>query len=126
MFALIYRVLPISVVLALSGIGSASADGPLVHRPPIDINSNHPVVLYPGDPPPNLPPPQTVTPPYGLQIVYSTTTPHTSAYNPNGPAVVLSPSVIFNFPITPNIDGYLNSGLHYAYKAVGLEGAHLY
>jgi hypothetical protein len=86
---------------------------------PIDQIRTHPVL--PMDPPP-FGYPDTITPPFGLQIVSATTTVPTTA---KAPFVTHNPSVIFNFPITPDINAWLNGGLHFAYKAVGWKG-HIY
>lgn len=66
--------------------------------------------------------PDTITPPFGLQIVNATTTIPTTA---KAPYVTHNPSVIFNFPVTPDFNAWLNGGLHFAYKAVGWKG-HIY
>ena len=77
------------------------------------------------NPPPFFPPPEHLTPPYELQVVYSTTTPATTAFHAGQPTSVHIPAVVFDFPITPYINGYLQSGLNHAYKAVGWAG-HIY
>ena len=94
-----------------------SQRGPVVRPPgPIVIGP-----VLPVDPTP-FGIPDTMTPPFGLQIVNSTQTVPTTA---KAPFVTHNPSVIFNFPITPDINAWLNGGLHFAYKAVGWKG-HIY
>ena len=104
-------------------IGVAHAqDSPLHHLPVDPVRA---VEAYPFDPPVQFSGPETLTPPFGLQIVNANTVVHTSTFNANGPLVAHNPSVVFNFPITPDINAYLNGGLHYAYKAIGWVG-HIY
>ncbi|HUO99484.1 MAG TPA: hypothetical protein VMU01_12505 [Rhizomicrobium sp.] len=114
-----------ALLWGLTGSGPAIA-GPHAVVPSnwIGIKNLPVVVAWPGTLP-FFPPPEHITPPYGLQIVYSTTTPATSAFHAGQPTTVHLPAVTFDFPITPYIDGYLSSGLHYAYKAVGWAG-HIY
>ena len=82
----------------------------------------HATEMYPFDEPTAALRPQTLTPPFGLQIVNAETVVHTSTFHADAPTVALSPSIVFNFPITPDINAYLNGGLHYAYKTIGWVG----
>lgn len=105
----------------LCGIATAQAqDSPLndFHIPV------EPVLALP-DPPSQFRGPETLTPPFGLQIVNSTVVVHTSTFEPDGVLVAHNPSVVFNFPITPDIRAYLDGGMHFAYKAIGWVG-HIY
>ncbi|HJT97874.1 MAG TPA: hypothetical protein VJ696_06125 [Rhodanobacteraceae bacterium] len=108
--------------LPLRGIGVAQAQ----HSPLSDAHIPvEPLVARPLDPPPHFAGPETLTPPFGLQIVNASNVVHTSTFKPDGVLVAHNPSVIFNFPITPDIGAYLNGGLHFAYKAIGWVG-HIY
>ncbi len=109
------------LILIVMLSNSGSAQGP--HRPMVKppLGPMGPLTLYPDFPTP-FGSPDTITSPYGLQIVNATSTVPTTA---KAPFVAHNPSVIFNFPVTPDIDAWLNGGLHFAYQAVGWKG-HIY
>jgi hypothetical protein len=106
------------IVVISSNGGAHTPQRPIV-KP--QLGPIGPMVLYPDFPTP-FGSPDTITSPFGLQIVNATTTVPTTA---KAPFVAHNPSVIFNFPVTPDIDAWLNGGLHFAYQAVGWKG-HIY
>jgi hypothetical protein len=69
--------------------------------------------------------PQDVTSPFGLQIMGGSAIVHTSNFSSAGVLEVGNPSIVFQFPITPDVNGYLATpgGLHFAYKSIGWTGA---
>jgi hypothetical protein len=127
------RPVRVSFTLALSlSIGSLVAAGASHAQPRLAPGVAH---LPPGGIVARLPPPgatafsspQSVTPPFGLQILNSTfitQTPAFTAFSPKGLVEVQNPAVVFEFPITPDQNAYIATpgGLHFAYKAIGWLG----
>jgi hypothetical protein len=119
MAALITRTLVLSALLA-AAMSGVCAGGPVVKSPRPHFT---PGLL--SIPPPQFAHAETMTPPFGLQVGDLANVVDTTAFNPQGPILAHNPSVIFNFPITPDIDRYLNGGMQYSTGTIGWKG-HIY